>query len=172
MKKYLILDRDGTLIKHIHHLVDESLVSILDGVVDGLHVFKSMGYRFGIITNQSVMSESMENVNKVFRINSKLKNILELEGISIDFLKICPHSPLANCLCRKPKTHLGEQAISEYKIDRSTSYMVGDQKSDIEFGIGLGLKTIFIGVIDFREITPTYSVQSILQAAQKIESSI
>jgi HAD superfamily hydrolase (TIGR01662 family) len=172
MNKYLLLDRDGTLIKHIHHLVDESLVSILDGVVDGLRVFKSMGYRFGIITNQSVMSESVENVNKVLCINSKLKNILELEGISIDFFKICPHSPLAICLCRKPKTHLGEQAISEYKIDRSTSYMVGDQKSDIEFGIGLGLKTIFVGVTDFREITPTYTVQSILHAAQKIESSI
>jgi len=172
MNKYLLLDRDGTLIKHVHHLVDESLVSVLDGVIEGLHKFESMGYRFGIITNQSVMSESAENAEKVLRINSKLKNILELENISIDFFKICPHSPLVNCLCRKPRTQLGEEAISEYKIDQSASYMVGDQKSDIEFGIGLGLKTIFIGKATFPEIIPNYSVQSILHAAQKIESSI
>ena len=74
MNKYLLLDRDGTLIKHVHHLVDESLVSVLDGVIEGLHKFKSMGYRFGIITNQSVMSESEENAEKVLRVNSKLKN--------------------------------------------------------------------------------------------------
>ena len=48
--------------------------------------------------------------------------------------------------------------------------MIGDQNSDIEFGIGLGLKTVLIGKPDFGEIAPTYSVQSILQAAHKIES--
>ncbi len=171
MNKYLILDRDGTLIRHIHHLVDESLVSILDGVVDGLNKFKSMGYRFGVITNQSVIAESTENLSKVFHINLKIIDTLQSQNLLIDFFKICPHSPSAMCLCRKPKTLLGEQAISEYNIDRSSSYMIGDQNSDIEFGVGLGLKTVLIGKPDFGEITPTYSVQSILQAAQKIESS-
>ena len=116
---------------------------------------------------------SISNRKKTFTwYNVNLKNLLELESISIDFFKICPHSPLVNCLCRKPKTQLGEQAVSEYNIDQSTTYMVGDQKSDIEFGVGLGLKTIFIGKATFHEIIPTYSVQSILQAAKKIESSI
>ena len=48
--------------------------------------------------------------------------------------------------------------------------MIGDQKTDIEFGIRLGLKTILIGEVDFPEITATYTVQSLLQAAQKIEA--
>jgi histidinol-phosphate phosphatase family protein len=172
MNKYLLLDRDGTLIKHIHHLIDESLVSILDDVIEGLHKFSSIGYKFGIITNQSVMSRSVDNAKKVLLVNSKLENILQLENISIDFFKICPHLPEANCLCRKPKLQLGEEAINEYKIDRNSSYMIGDQKSDIEFGVGLGLKTILIGGAHFPDITPTYSVQSLLQAAQKIESGI
>jgi len=169
MNKFLILDRDGTLIEHVHHLVDEDLVSILDGVIEGLHKFMSMGYRFGVITNQSVMSESFENISKVRRINSKLKKMLQAESINIEFFKICPHSAVDFCLCRKPKILLGEQAISEFEIDRSTSFMIGDRKSDIQFGIGLGLKTILIGTDDLDEIVPTYSVQSILVAAEKIE---
>ena len=47
-------------------------------------------------------------------------------------------------MCRKPNPGLIEQAISEYSIDVSKSWMVGDSITDIQAGEKVGCKTIFL----------------------------
>lgn len=58
-KKYLLLDRDGTLIKHVPYLCRIDQVEILPGVIPTLVSAAEMKFRFGIITNQSAIGRGL-----------------------------------------------------------------------------------------------------------------
>ncbi len=52
--------------------------------------------------------------------------------------------PEDNCNCRKPKIGMLMQAISEFNIEPTLSWMIGDNDSDIQAGFAVGCKTIKI----------------------------
>lgn len=145
-RKYLILDRDGTIIRLVHHLKDPMLVEFIPGVANALVMLKGLGFRFGIISNQSVIGRGKASIQEVQAVNLRITNYFKKIGIEFDFFLFCPHKPEDNCLCRKPNTLLGESAIEEFSIDPRKSYMIGDAISDIEFGNRLGLRSIMISV--------------------------
>lgn len=143
MKKYIIFDRDGTLIEHVHHLVDIEKVRLLPGVSTTLKTVCSLGFRLGIVTNQSVIDRGLITIPELHAIHNMIsKMIFEESGVTFDFIEFCPHLPTAGCECRKPRTALLAQKIINYQIDTRSSFMVGDQESDVIFGKALGLKTI------------------------------
>ncbi len=105
-------------------------------------MFAKNGFKFGIITNQSVIARGLANYQTVNKINAKIIEYLESHQILIAFILICPHAPNDNCDCRKPKTLLGEKAKLDFDIDIEKSYYVGDQESDMEFGKKLRCKVV------------------------------
>jgi D-glycero-D-manno-heptose 1,7-bisphosphate phosphatase len=166
--KYIILDRDGTLIKHIPYLNDPEMVEILPNVIEGLQCLKSKGFKFGIISNQSGIARNKITTETVTIINDKIVELLESHFVHIDFIYFCPHMPENVCSCRKPKKGLGLKAIDFFEIDITLSYMVGDSDVDILFGKALGLKTIGIGYNQTRNVVPDYTTIDILEAAKLI----
>ena len=48
----------------------------------------------------------------------------------------------AECDCRKPRAGLGKKAIQFHGLEPESSFMVGDQMSDIEFARNIGLTPI------------------------------
>ena len=52
---FVIFDRDGTLIEHVPHLVDPELVQIKEDLGKALLLLQSYDFKFGIISNQSVI---------------------------------------------------------------------------------------------------------------------
>ena len=63
------------------------------------------------------------------------------QGACLEGPYVCPHRFAQDCLCKKPKTQLYEQAARDCSIELQRSYSVGDSLRDIEaahrFG-GLG----------------------------------
>lgn len=153
--RYVLLDRDGTLIEHIHHLSSRELVKIYDDTFEGLRKIASLGFRFGIITNQSIVNRGLATLEQVDDINQHIASTLKEMGISIDFILVCPHVPEDLCDCRKPNPALGRLAIEKFKIDPTKSFMVGDQASDVEFGIRLGVTPIGIRNQELKSVCPT-----------------
>ena len=48
-----------------------------------------------------------------------------------------------NCMCRKPKSGMIEQAIIDFpEINIKNSYLIGDSDSDIKAGKKMNLKTV------------------------------
>jgi D-glycero-D-manno-heptose 1,7-bisphosphate phosphatase len=139
---FVIFDRDGTLIDHVHHLVNPELVKIKKDLADALQLLKNHDLKFGVISNQSAVGRGLANHLDVESVNSKIIEFLRPIGIAIDFIYFCPHLPDAGCSCRKPETGLGERAIKEHRLDPSVSFMVGDQESDMIFGRNLGCRTV------------------------------
>lgn len=139
---FVIFDRDGTLIEHVHHLVEPSLVKLKPGLVPALSKLHQFGFRFGMITNQSVIARGLATLIEVNQINRVITNALEPWGIFFDFIYICPHLPSEGCLCRKPAIELGLRAIRENHVIPNSSFMVGDRESDMEFAKELGFRAV------------------------------
>ena len=163
-----MLDRDGTLIVHIHHLIEPEKVVLTDGATEGLQKLGQAGYRFGVITNQSVVERGLATREVVDSVNEKVAQLLMKSGVVLDFVFVCPHISATACTCRKPMTALGEQAILEFEIDVDQSYMVGDRASDIEFGAKLGLKTILIDSNSSQICKPDLKAKNILDCSIQI----
>ena len=144
MNKYVIFDRDGTLIEHIHYLKDPNLVKLKPGTAAGMQLLLINKFRFGVITNQSIINRNLATEQEVIDTNNKVRDICGDFRAKFDFIYYCPHIPEENCNCRKPKTALGIQALTKFNIDIKKSFYVGDQKSDIEFARNLGLTPILI----------------------------
>ena len=141
-KAFVLFDRDGTLIEHVHHLIDLELVQFKSDLQSALQILKEAGYRFGIISNQSVIGRGLASTSDIQKVNKKITDYLRQYGISFDFVYFCPHHPGDGCECRKPAISLGLKAIAEHQLDPSQSFMIGDQESDLIFGKNLGCKTI------------------------------
>jgi histidinol-phosphate phosphatase family protein len=141
-KSFVIFDRDGTLIEHVHHLVNPKLVIMKSDIISSLSTLREAGFKFGLITNQSVISRGLISQKEVEAINELILKELAIEGIYFEFAYICPHLPRDGCFCRKPKTGLGDKAIVEHQMNPRASYVIGDQESDMIFGKALGCSVI------------------------------
>ena len=83
-KKYIMLDRDGTIIVDKHYLHDPDEVELLPGAVDGLKRMQDMGYGLGILTNQSGVGRGYYDEASVKACNGRTAELLQAHGITID----------------------------------------------------------------------------------------
>jgi len=165
---FVVFDRDGTLIEHVHHLSDPDLVHFKKDLVPSLQALGQAGYKFGIVSNQSVVGRGIANRDSVDNINNKILNYLRPYGINFDFVYYCPHLPQDGCDCRKPNISLGFRAVVEHRMDPLKSFMVGDEESDLLFGKNLGCTAVQItGRV---KVSPCadYYAQTLLDAAKWI----
>jgi HAD superfamily hydrolase (TIGR01662 family) len=77
LSPYIIFDRDGTLIEHVHHLIDPNLVRLKPRLVIGLQLLKEHGFNFGIISNQSVINRGYATKEVVNQVNEKMQELLK-----------------------------------------------------------------------------------------------
>ena len=159
---YVVFDRDGTLIRHVHHLTDVGDVELFGDVPKGLRAISEKGFRLGIVTNQSVVARGLSTLEQVQEIHNLILQELSKQDVTIDFILTCPHMTEDNCACRKPRVALGERAIAEFNLQPNLSYMVGDQMYDMEFGKNLGLKTIGVRNPALKGVNVDYYCEDIL----------
>jgi D-glycero-D-manno-heptose 1,7-bisphosphate phosphatase len=152
-KPYILLDRDGTVIKHVHHLVSVEEIELADGAIEALSLLQNLDFRLGVITNQSVIGLRLATAEQVDNINKEILTQLNTNSIEIDFFLVCPHTKDDSCNCRKPKSGLSHLA-SNLGVNLAESFMVGDSVSDVQFGINSGVKASF-------HITKSYCGESV-----------
>jgi histidinol-phosphate phosphatase family protein len=157
-KAFVIFDRDGTLIDHVHHLASQDQVKFKVDLITALIKLRDGGFKFGVISNQSIINRGIASKETVEGINGFILERLAKSEIEIEFVFLCPHLPEDNCGCRKPGTQLGQKAILEHDLSPPLSYVVGDQESDVIFGKNLGCTAIQVkGDAEKSAITDYYS---------------
>lgn len=169
--RFVIFDRDGTLIDHVHYLIDIDKVKFKTDAVVALLQLKKFGFKFGVISNQSVIGRGIASATQIQEINSFIENYFLRFNISFEFFWMCPHSPEQNCECRKPKIALGVKAINDFNIAPQESFFIGDQESDVNFSNRLGLKSIQICDHSNKSQTALFSSNSLSGAIQWIGES-
>ena len=143
--KAIFLDRDGVINKNRDDYVKSTKeLEIFSNIGKEILKLKMKGFLIIVITNQSVINRKIITIRELEEIHSTIQKFLMKSKTSIDKFYFCPHRPDENCDCRKPKPGLILQAINEFSIDVSKSWMVGDSKTDIQAGEKAGCKTILL----------------------------
>ena len=130
--KYIVFDRDGTLIKHVPYLYEKEKVELLPYVKEMIEVFKSKKYKLFLHTNQSGIGRGLFNIDDCISCNNRM---IELIGMGKDiFEEICIATdyPPNKITYRKPSIKFGLEILKKYKISNSDLYYVGDATTDIE----------------------------------------
>lgn len=171
--KIVFLDRDGVLllpriINNKSYAVNElSKMKVYSDSYWALYKFFSNGFKVIVVTNQPDSQNNLDVSKQIFQIHFFL-----LKSLNIDLILCCPHKSSLNCMCRKPGTLMLEQGLQIFNADSSTSWMIGDQASDIVAGNKLGLKTIKINrgweLNESLSNTPDFRCVNLFEAADII----
>lgn len=151
MKKAILLDRDGTINVEKDYLHKIEDFEFEKNVVEALKIFSSLGYTMAVVTNQSGIARGYYTEDDLQKLNEYIKKELEKHGVIIEKFYYCPHHPengigkyKIDCICRKPNTGMLDEAIKEFDIDRTNSFMVGDTIADIDAGSRAGLTPVLV----------------------------
>jgi D-glycero-D-manno-heptose 1,7-bisphosphate phosphatase len=131
VKRYVLLDRDGTLIRDTGYPHRPEDYELLPGVETALRRLADAGFRLAIVTNQSGIGRGYFDAATFDRFHALLLADLAKAGVTIDATLVCPHAPDAGCGCRKPSPGLVLRARDELGADLPTSWLVGDTDRDV-----------------------------------------
>ncbi|MGB9105690.1 MAG: HAD-IIIA family hydrolase, partial [Terriglobales bacterium] len=126
-RRYVLLDRDGTLNVEKNYLSDPAGVELMPGVGQALAALQKIGLGLVVITNQSGVGRGYLDVAQLDRIHARLRELLSAEGVVLDGIYYCPHTPQEGCACRKPSTGLIENAAADLGFDPQRCFVVGDK---------------------------------------------
>jgi len=143
MKKYAFLDRDGALIfePQTDFQIDSlEKLQILPGVIEALKKILEQGYELIMVSNQNGLGTPSFPTENFEAPQDRMLEIFKENGISFSKIFVCPHFPVENCECRKPKLGLLKEFLEENEIDKGNSFMYGDRESDRQFANNLGIK--------------------------------
>jgi len=143
-RRFVVLDRDGTVIEEREYLSDPKQVTLIPGVGAALRELRRMGYGLVIITNQSGLGRRFFDRASLEQVHERLRELLAEEGVRLDGLYVCPHTPDEGCECRKPKLGLLRKAAEELGFSLENSVVIGDKASDIEMGRAAGALTFLV----------------------------
>lgn len=143
--KTVFLDRDGTIIKDKDYLSNPEEVELLPGAGKALADLKNAGFLLIIVTNQSGVGRGFFQMENVRAQNNRLQELLAPFGVQIDGFEVCPHTPEADCECRKPAPTMLVRAAEKHRISLAQAIMIGDKSSDVTAGKAAGCRTILLG---------------------------
>ncbi|MGC8638942.1 MAG: HAD-IIIA family hydrolase [Isosphaeraceae bacterium] len=147
----VFLDRDGTLIKHVHYLADPADVELLPGAADALKTLRIAGFRRVLVTNQSAVGRGIISEARLHEIHAEMNRQLAEQGTSLDGIYYCPDAPNGDDRTvvenprRKPGPGMLLQAAAELGLELASSWMVGDSISDVLAGLNAGCRSILVG---------------------------
>ncbi|MFN8006580.1 MAG: HAD family hydrolase [Terriglobia bacterium] len=147
----VFIDRDGTISEEVGYINHVSRFQVYPWSPDAIRSLNQIGLRAILVTNQAGVARGYFKESMIEEVHQKLRNELGKTGAFLDAIYYCPHHPSAgvppyrmDCNCRKPKPGMLLRAASEFEIDLSQSYVIGDRYSDIELARNAGSKAIFV----------------------------
>lgn len=145
-KPAIFLDRDGVINVEQSYITSAKDLHIYDYVKNCIDTIHEKGYYAIVISNQSGIARGIIPEQELLLMNEMIGS-----QTGVDAIYCCPHYEKGivdtyskACDCRKPKTGLINQAVKDFGIDLSGSYMVGDRAGDILTGKNAGIRTVLV----------------------------
>jgi D-glycero-D-manno-heptose 1,7-bisphosphate phosphatase len=161
----VFLDRDGVInrLRKDDYVKSWAEFEFLPGAKEALRLLADAGYRVVVVTNQRGVARGLISESELKVIHRRMLEETYREGGRIAGIYCCPHE-IGTCKCRKPEIGLFLEAQRGFgDIDFSACTVIGDSDSDMEAGMRLGCRNIFIGPNDHYPSAP-----SLLEAVQNL----
>jgi imidazoleglycerol-phosphate dehydratase/histidinol-phosphatase len=147
-QKIAFIDRDGTIIKEppltfqVNSLEE---MEFLPGVIHGLYTLQHvLGYELVMVTNQDGLGTPANPLDVFEKVQHKMLQILEGEGIRFAAIHIDDSYPHENKPTRKPGTALLTNYINNPNVDWSAAMVIGDRATDVALANNLGCKSVLL----------------------------
>ncbi|WP_343192246.1 bifunctional histidinol-phosphatase/imidazoleglycerol-phosphate dehydratase HisB [Buchnera aphidicola] len=145
LKKYLFIDRDGTLISEpVKDFQIDNIEKLFfePEVIPSLIILKNNGYKFVMITNQDGLGSKNFSLSAFNIPHNFMLKIFNSQGIFFEKVLICPHYSYDNCTCRKPNIELVKPWLDLNILNKTESYVIGDRTTDLKLANNMGIKGI------------------------------
>lgn len=147
----VFLDRDGTINEEKEYLFRPEDFSFIPGAPEAIRLLKEAGFLVIVVTNQSGIGRGYYDEEAVRRLHRHMDGELSRYGASVDGYYFCPHHPdhgsgeyLKDCACRKPLPGMLLEAVRDFSIDISSSFIIGDKRADLEAGSAAGCRPLLV----------------------------
>ena len=167
----LFLDRDGVINKKREHDYVKSLdeLELLPDAISSISELSTIFGKVIIVTNQQGVGKGLMTHDDVDEIHELISEKVVQEGGNIDAIYFAPQLASENSDMRKPNLGMALQAKEDFPtIDFSKSIMVGDSKSDMEFGERANMVTVMISEDKNQE--HDYKISSLSQFKETLSS--
>lgn len=162
MKKILLIDRDGTLIKEAppSFQIDqiEKLIFYPGAISYMSRIAKEFDFELAMVSNQDGLGTKSFPKEDFAPIHNLIIDTFAGEGVVFDEQFIDPSLPEEKSPNRKPGIGMLKKYINNEAYDLAGSYVIGDRLTDIQLANNLGCKCIFInnpdgvGTVDFDQL--------------------
>ncbi len=150
LKKYLFIDRDGTIINEApptYQIDSFSKLSFYPEVFQYLRKIVELNeYELVMITNQDGLGSDAFALADFQPVHDFILDSFAGEGIIFSEVLIDVTFPHENADTRKPNTGLLKTYINNSKINLKDSFVIGDRITDIQLAKNLNCKGIWLSV--------------------------
>ncbi len=177
-RRFVVLDRDGTINSEREYLSSPEQIEILPRASQGLRTMRDLGLGLIVVTNQSAVGRGYFDLARLEVIHGRLQELMARDGVRLDGIYVCPHTPDAGCNCRKPRPGLLERAAADFDFCLADCFVVGDKPCDIDLGKAVGATTILVRTGYGAEheaagaVSPDYVADDLGDAAEWIERQL
>ncbi|MDE3020420.1 MAG: D-glycero-beta-D-manno-heptose 1,7-bisphosphate 7-phosphatase [Pseudomonadota bacterium] len=143
--RMVILDRDGVINYDSEKFIkspDEWLP--IPGSLEAIARLSQSGFRVVLASNQSGVGRGLLDMTTLNKIHDKLYRAVGLAGGRIDAFFYCPHTQMANCDCRKPKTGMFREIAERFNISLEKVPAIGDSLRDLQAASKAGALPILV----------------------------
>jgi D-glycero-D-manno-heptose 1,7-bisphosphate phosphatase len=144
MHRAIFMDRDGTVSEEVGYMYHAGLYKPFPWTGQAIRRINESGMKAVLVTNQSGIGRGYFSAATVAEVHDVLNTELTRWNAHLDAIYYCPHSPDANCECRKPNTGMLLQAQREMGIDLKRSFVIGDRYLDIRMAHAAGAHAILV----------------------------
>ena len=148
-KPCVFFDRDGIVnqapvkTRYVERWSDFHLLS---GFVEALRVVRGKGFEAVVVTNQKGVGTGHMSMDVLAEIHGNLRGELKKHGL--DLLDILVSTDTDDSAPRrKPNPGMLLEAAEKHGINLKQSWMVGDNRKDVEAGRRAGCRTVFVGAV-------------------------
>lgn len=138
-QKVFFLDRDGVVNIDPGYVFRIEDFKFIPSIFTVLRFLISRGYKLIVVTNQSGIGRGYYTRDDFRKLNEWMIQQFAEQNVEITAVYSCPHAPEEKCPCRKPEPGMFLQAIKEYDIDPSRSWMLGDKDTDMAAAKNAGI---------------------------------
>jgi len=167
----LFLDRDGVINRKRDNDYVKSLneLELLPGAISSISDLSAIFGKVIIVTNQQGVGKGLMTSEVVDEIHTIISEKVAEKGGNIDAIYFAPQLVSENSDMRKPNIGMALKAREDFPdIDFSRSIMVGDSKSDMEFGERANMVTVMVTKDD--TIEHDYKIESLSEFENVINS--
>lgn len=140
----VFLDRDGTVNVERNYVSRLGDFQLLPGVGRAIRALNRAGVRVLVASNQSGVARGYLTLGTLGRMTEKMLKGLKRQGARLDAVYYCPYHPDEGSIYRKPEIGMALEAKKRFGLDLGRCFVVGDARSDIEFGRNMGGRTVLV----------------------------